>query len=146
MPFTPEQKREIRALEKVRKNLVPQFYETAVARDTIAGKNRFKSEVLDQLSLAKMFTGVEWKETQEEDDRRTSPANKKKKKVINPSAHGFFGAEKPVHDTIEDLQAAFDNWLALRDRARKDLFWLCEILGKDVIPEVHQVVCDQFVK
>lgn len=147
MPFSPEQKRDLRALEKVRKNLVPQFYEILVGRDALAGKKRFKAEVLDQLTLAKMFTGVEWKETQEEDDRRTSAKAKRKKKIINPSAYGFFGEEPPVFDTIDELVAAYDNWLDRRNEARTNLFWLAKtVLKKDLETDVHQVVCDQFVK
>ena len=148
MPFTPEQKRDIRALDRVRKNLVPQFFDVAVGRDAIAEKNRFKSEVYSQLTLAKIFTGVEWKETQEEDDRRTSAANKKKKKKpINPSNNVIAGVTTDTYDTLEELVAGFDHWLELRDRARKDLFWLAKtILKKDLEPAVHQVVCDQFVQ
>src|ERR1035437_1141673 len=148
MPFTPEQKRDIRALDRVRKNLVPQFFDVAVGRDAIAEKNRFKSEVYSQLTLAKIFTGVEWKETQEEDDRRTSSASKKKKKKpINPSNNVIAGVTTDTYDTLEELVAGFDHWLELRDRARKDLFWLAKtILKKDLEPDVHQVVCDQFVQ
>lgn len=42
----------------------------------------------------------------------------------------------------------FDQWLDLRDRARKDLFFLAsELLGfKKLEREVHQPVCDMFVK
>ena len=147
MPFTPEYKRELRALDKVRKNLVPQFFEIMTGRDALAGKTRYRAEVYDRLTLAKIFTGIEWKETQEEDDRRTSAKAKRKKKVINPSAAGMFGDEPVVYDTIEELTAGFDNWLYLRNRARTDLFWLAKtVLKKDLEPDVHQIVCDQFVK
>ena len=147
MPWTKEKKREVAALEKVRKNLVPQLFEIVIGRDAIAGKNRFKAEVYGQLTLAKIFTGIEWKETQEEDDRRTSAKNKKKRKIINPSACAIFGGEPPVYNTIDELTIAFDRWLNFRDRARKDLFWLGKtVLKKDLESDVHQIVCDQFVK
>lgn len=151
MPFTPVEKKEYyaekRAVEKVQKTLGPQLFEVATARDELAGKKRFKSEVYDQLTLAKIWTGVQWKETQEEDDRRTSTKNKRKRKVINPSSHVIAGLTVSKYKTVEEITAGFDQWLELRDRARKDLFWLGKIiLKKDLEPDVHQVVCDQFVK
>ena len=39
----------------------------------------------------------------------------------------------------------FWRWLDLRDRARKDLFWLGRLLGKGLYRNVHQITCDQFV-
>src|SRR5690349_14077031 len=45
-----------------------------------------------------------------------------------------------------DTREAFESWLLRRDRARKDLFYLGrDVLKKNLVPEVHQVVCDNFV-
>jgi phage terminase large subunit-like protein len=144
MPWSSEQKREARDLERVRKSFVPQAFDAVDGRDVLAGKDRFKSEVLSQRSLFEIFTGTA--ELPEEEEKRTSYANKKKKKPINPSANSFGGQPSRVFNTVEDLLGSFDEWLSLRDRSRKDLFWLCKLLGKDVEPEVHQIVCDQFVQ
>jgi phage terminase large subunit-like protein len=41
---------------------------------------------------------------------------------------------------------SFQRWLDLRDKARKDLLWLCRLLEKMPFHSVHQYVCDQFVQ
>jgi hypothetical protein len=45
-----------------------------------------------------------------------------------------------------DVELTFGAWLALRDKARKDLLWLGRLLGKGLFHSVHQYICDQFVK
>lgn len=39
----------------------------------------------------------------------------------------------------------FQQWLDLRSKSRKNLFWLGRLLGKDLYHAIHQIVCDQFV-
>ena len=144
MPWTSEQKRDARIKVQTEKSYAPQLLDIAIARDLLAGKNRFRSEVESQKVLAELFLGI--RELGEEEEKRTSHANKKKKKSITPFTN-FYGGRLPgKYSSLEEFVEAFDNWLVLRDKARKDLFWLCKFLGKDVEPEVHQVVCDQFVK
>src|SRR5271157_49470 len=41
---------------------------------------------------------------------------------------------------------SFRDWLDLRSKARRDLFWLGRMMGKDLYHSIHQTVCDQFVQ
>jgi hypothetical protein len=150
MPFTNEEKREHYAAQrlekKIKDNLGPALKEILHTRDLQAGKSRYKSEIYSLVTLANIFLGEQWKDNEEE-DKRTSAANKKKKKIISPYTSSILGVPSGKYESVENLLANFENWLALRDRARKDLFWLCkDVLKKDLWPDVHQVVCDQFVK
>lgn len=40
----------------------------------------------------------------------------------------------------------FQEWLDLRDKARKDLFWLGRLLDRSFFHSTHQQMCDMFVK
>jgi len=40
----------------------------------------------------------------------------------------------------------FRRWLDLRDKARKDLFWLCNLLNKQMWYQTHKMLCDMFVQ
>lgn len=46
----------------------------------------------------------------------------------------------------DDGVLSFERWLHLRDKARKDLFWLGRLLGKGLFQKTHQVICDAFVQ
>jgi predicted phage terminase large subunit-like protein len=39
----------------------------------------------------------------------------------------------------------FRRWLDLRDKARKNLFWLCNLVGRSMFHKSHQMICDMFV-
>lgn len=41
---------------------------------------------------------------------------------------------------------SFRRWLDLRDKARKDLFWLCNVVGMPMSRNAHQMICDMFVQ
>jgi hypothetical protein len=45
-----------------------------------------------------------------------------------------------------DSVVSFIDWLDLRDKARKDLFWLGRLLGKGLFHGTHQIICDSFVQ
>lgn len=45
-----------------------------------------------------------------------------------------------------DGVVSFRRWLDLRDKARKDLFWLGRLLGCSLFHNTHQMICDMFVK
>ena len=40
----------------------------------------------------------------------------------------------------------FRRWLDLRDKARKDLFWLCNLVGMPMFYKSHKPICDMFVQ
>lgn len=90
-------------------------------------KVRFRSEVKSYVDLVDIYFAL--KEETEED-------KKKKKKVFKPYRNAILGEKRK-----------FQDWLELRDRARKDLFWLGrDVLKKDLVERTHQPVCDLFMK
>jgi phage terminase large subunit-like protein len=65
----------------------------------------------------------------------------------------FYRSECRSEATLRKLHAGaesgvtFEQWLDLRDKARKNLFWLgVAVLKKDWLPHRHQVICDFFVQ
>ena len=47
----------------------------------------------------------------------------------------------------QDEEADPESWIGLRDRARKDLFWLGrDVLHRDLVERVHKPVCDFYVQ
>jgi phage terminase large subunit-like protein len=65
----------------------------------------------------------------------------------------FYKSECRSEKTLRELHAgsesqiSFEQWLELRDKARKNLFWLgTAVLKKDWLPHRHQVICDFFVQ
>jgi hypothetical protein len=92
---------------------------------------RYKSEVMSFEDLYKWFLG---RAGDDADDDEDDKKKKKKTPVI------------PVKGKILGESRTFEQWLELRDRCRKDLFWLgSAVLKKDLLPHVHQIICDQFV-
>src|ERR1700727_2342439 len=50
-------------------------------------------------------------------------------------------------EEILRTELSFEQWRDLRDRCRKDLFYLChDVLNRDLTSFTHQIVCDQFVQ
>jgi len=45
-----------------------------------------------------------------------------------------------------DEVVSFRRWLDLRDKARKDLFWLCSLVNMRMFHKAHQMICDMFVQ
>jgi hypothetical protein len=106
----------------------------AAERDTDAIGLRHRSETKSYSDLAKWYFGlVEDPEVEDADDKKKK---KKKKKALKPATATILGEKR-----------TFGEWLALRDKARKDLFWLGkDVLKRDFIPFTHQIICDQFVQ
>lgn len=70
-------------------------------------------------------------------------------KPIEPSCwvgcdHKECGKEHRKDLEVDEV-VSFKRWLELRDRARKDLFWLARMMGKGLFHSVHQYICDQYV-
>lgn len=133
-----------------------------VAAFDATGK-RFKSEARTLTQLVRIFYGQP--DVGDADNDETSGSAKKKDegpKRPNPSEtririqgcnsdpiEKLKGRRKVVASAIEwelDDVVDFWRWLELRDRARKDLFWLGRLLGKGLYRSVHQITCDQFVQ
>lgn len=95
---------------------------------------RYRSEVRSCTKLAMIFLGV-LEERPDEDEAEIK--KKKKKRILKPCSAKILGERE-----------TFEHWLMLRDRARKDLFWLCyDLLGlRSLNKRVHGPVCDMFVK
>lgn len=97
---------------------------------------RYKSEVLSWSDLYRVFAGVK---TEQEESAEEAQGDKKKKPVKK--------SVKPMGSQILGAERDFEEWLELRDKARKNLFWLGrDVLKRDLLPHVHQVVCDQFIQ
>lgn len=126
---------------------------------------RYKSEARSYTKLVRLYYGQP--ENGDADDDETSDGKTAKKpkgpKRPNPSEtririqNSDAAPLEPVKGksrkrAIEDITYEVDDivgfwrWLDLRDRARKDLYWLCRLLGLGVYRDVHQITCDQFVQ
>lgn len=132
-----------------------------VAAFDATGK-RYGGEVRTLTQLVRIFYGQP--DVGDADNEETSDSSKKKDegpKRPNPSETRIRiqdcnsdpidkpkGRRKVIASAIKwelDDVVDFWRWLQLRDRARKDLFWLGRLLGKGLYRSVHQVTCDQFV-
>jgi predicted phage terminase large subunit-like protein len=51
-----------------------------------------------------------------------------------------------VYEVDGQQPVTFREWLDLRDRGRKDLFWLSRLLGRQLYHKSHQMICDMFVQ
>jgi phage terminase large subunit-like protein len=120
---------------------------------------RFKSEARSYTKLVRLYFG------QPENGDADDEGSKKKSKgptrpnpsetkiqIRNSEGDPTQRVKGQRRRSIEDITYEVDDivgfwrWLELRDRARKDLFWLCRLLGMGVYRTVHQVTCDQFLQ
>jgi predicted phage terminase large subunit-like protein len=122
---------------------------------------RFKSEVRNYTRLVRLYYGqAEVGDVDEEASGSETSKKSKGPKSPNPSEtririqdssvdpvkrsrKGSRSVENTAYE-VDDI-VSFWRWLNLRDRARKDLFWLGRLLGKGLYRSVHQITCDQFV-
>jgi hypothetical protein len=51
---------------------------------------------------------------------------------------------KQIYEVNEVV--TFQRWLDLRDKGRRNLFWLSAVLGKRLFHNTHQMICDKFVQ
>src|SRR6266851_55841 len=120
---------------------------------------RYRSEARSRVRLLRLYYGQPEVESDEETGESESS---KKKKVVRPnpsetciriqnsnldprSGRGRRPNLENIDYEIDEI-VSFERWLDLRDRARKDLFWLGRLFGKDLYRSVHQDICDQFVR
>src|ERR1700733_888772 len=131
MAFNKEQKKEYNKQYREREKEIRELLDSLEQKDKESNGERYRSEALSYLDLGKIYYGQDYRNTEEDEDPR-----KKKKENPNPSKTDILG-----------MPRSFDEWLQLRDQARKDLFWFgTEVLKHDFVPHVHQVICDQFVQ
>jgi hypothetical protein len=139
----------------------------ATAQDA---KNIFyKSECRKCVDLLAIYEGTNIlnKEDEDEDDepgdgegKKKIVKKKKKENVPNPSvqkitirAIEYSGILLEPNCDLEfrkmsevDEVVSFQKWLDLRDKGRKNLFWLGRLAGKNLYHACHQMICDMFVK
>lgn len=134
--------------------------DVAFANGLDASGQFYKSEARCAVDLLKIYEGVNLQDTDEDDEETGDDAKKryksaKKEPRPNPSNTIIkIRASQYEPDSPKEFReltevnevVSFQRWLDLRDKARKDLFWLCRLLGKDPYHSVHQVVCDQFIQ
>src|SRR6266700_803049 len=108
------------------------------------------SEAANWYHLGQTFVGREWlgpeseEESEDEEEEIVRRASKKKSKKKSDTYNHI---PVPYRVQILGQESSFVEWLSLRDKARKDLFWLgVSVLKKNWVAETHQQVCDQFVQ
>jgi phage terminase large subunit-like protein len=133
MALTGEAKTKYNKEYREKQKKVSELLDSLVEKDKLSGGKRYLSEALSYADLGKIYYGQPYKDVDEEDE---DPRRKKKVTLPNPSSSDILG-----------MPRSFEEWLQLRDQARKDLFWLGkEVLKKDLVSTTHQIVCDQFVQ
>lgn len=135
MPLTGEEKKAYNKEYNRKLKELKESIEGQSERDIQANGKRYKAECLSYLALQKIYLGQDHRDNgeAEEEIKRSST----KKKITLP---------KPFDSEILGGKQTFDEWLELRDKARKDLYWLGKtVFKKDFEPNTHQVVCDQFI-
>lgn len=126
----------------------------AQAQDAIG---YYKSECRSAVDLLAIYEGAD--PTKEEDEEDEKPKKEKKNRPnpsdtkltiraieyngikLEPNCDPEFKKMREVDDIV-----CFKLWLELRDKGRKDLFWLGRLLGRSFFHTFHQQLCDQFVQ
>jgi hypothetical protein len=149
--------------EEVETRLSQHASDFAWAQEQDATETFYKSECRPCVDLLAIYEGANIEDKEAEDDEETSGSKKKSKKKqnrpnpslqrltiraiesegfrIEPDAALSFRKVFEVNEVV-----SFRRWLDLRDKGRKDIFWLGRLLGKNLYYEVHHPVCDMFVQ
>lgn len=152
--------------EEVAKRIRQKDVDLAWAQVQDASGVYYKSECRSCVDLLRIYEGANIldKESDEDEVEAKKKASKKKENRPNPSQQKITiravttevagveiklepncAAEFRLLKEVDEV-VSFRRWLDLRDKGRKDLFWLSRVLGKGLFHSVHQYVCDQFVK
>ena len=120
----------------------------------------YKSECRSAVTLLSIYEGNVLTAIGEEDEQIVDPKTGKKKnnfpvpvaqkiqiRTIEFQGQQIDPTDKEHRKTLEvDRVVSFIDWLDLRDKARKNLFWLGRLLGKGLFYNTHQMICDAFVQ
>lgn len=140
----------------------------AWAREQDVSGRYFGDECRSCVDLLTLFEGTK-PEDKESENEEVVPKKKKQRKIClspfsTPIQIRAITRKESLGDGLEiDLPiepnevkykhlyevngtVCFQVWLALRSKARRDLFWLGRMLGKDLYYNIHKIVCDQFVQ
>lgn len=105
-----------------------------------------KSEALSWTQLGQLFLGRDEWMTPEEEEEEPDPEVPRKRGRPKGSKTKRSTCPRPVDSKILGKFMDFQEWLAYRDAARKDLLFLgIDILRHDFVRRVHQPVADMFV-
>jgi len=126
---------------------------------------RFRSEVLSLTELWRLYTGKLKEQLTAEEEARGKKLPKKEKisQIVPIKKRRILFTEETRVNEFEEVEGTgifkynvrfhddgylhFDQWLYVRDRARKELYWFGkEVCGMDFEPHVHQATCDLFVQ
>ena len=118
----------------------------------------YKSECRSAIRLLAIFEGNNHVGVDDPDviDKKTG---KKKNNIPNPSFQAIriraiehegvrIDPNMKEYRNVFEVNGVigFREWLDLRDKARKDLFWLGRLFKLDFYHDTHQIMCDMFVK
>lgn len=138
MPLTGEEKNEYNKQYNIRKReqkkqLDAEIADAALSADRDADGKRYRSEVRSWKELHQMFHGI----NENLDEVEEKKQKDKKRTKVKPSVAKILGQKR-----------TFQEWLDIRDKCRKDGFFLGKfILKHDLLTErVHRIIFDQFVK
>src|SRR5579859_220354 len=118
----------------------------------------YKSECRSAIRLLAIYEGNNHVGVEDPDviDKKTG---KKKSNIPNPSIQAvriraiqhegiYIDPNMKEYRNVFEVNkvVSFLEWLDLRDKARKDLFWLGRLLSRYFYHNTHQIMCDMFVK
>ena len=149
---TEEKEKGLR-LEEHRENLA-----WAHAQDE--GDYFYKSECRSAVQLLAIYEGGAVTVISDENDQVVDTKTGKKKnnlpipvsqkiqiRAIKVGDHNIAPNDIEYRKMYEvDRVVSFIDWLDLRDKARKDMFWLGRMLGKGLFHDTHKMICGAFVQ
>lgn len=122
----------------------------------------YKAECRSAVRLLAVYEGNNYVGTEDPDviDPKTG---QKKQNIPNPSIQAVRiraiktevdGVVKMIDPDMLDYRhlmevsqvLTFQEWLDYRDKGRRDLFWLSNVLGKGLFYNSHKVICEQFIQ
>lgn len=150
------------AVEEEEKGLREQEHleNLAWAHELDADEHFYKSECRDAVQLLAIYEGgaitvisdendqvVDAKTGKKKNNRPVPVAQKIQIRAVKVGDHNIASNDIEYRKMYEvDRVLSFRDWLDLRDKARKNLFWLGRMLGKSLFHDTHQVICDGFVQ